>query len=416
MKIAIIGGGAAGMMAAAALLEEKTAAQIHLFEKNKILGQKVIISGGGRCNVTTGITDKNILRKKYTRGADFLIPAIAAFPPAKVREWFEARGVPLKNEPDNRVFPVSDDGHDVVGAFEKMFELGGVQIHLTESVKTLLPTPAGFTMETNKDQYEFDVVIITTGGNAYRHTWSTGDGYEFAKACGHTITKLGPSLNSFEVVEEWPKTLSGLSLPNAKLTAIAQDGEKKTAVGPMLFTHFGITGPAVFALSSHLAFTPISKTEPLSLTIIPDEGHPFEKLEALLQERYQTSGTKQLRKVINEIYPKRFVDVILEMAGAPKNQTMAKLSKELRRAVVHLLSGALQLNLSARRPGDEFVTAGGVDLKEVDAKTMRSKLNANLYFAGEVLDVDGVTGGFNLQSSWAAGRLAGKSIAKAAKK
>lgn len=271
-------------------------------------------------------------------------------------------------------------------------------------------------METNKEQYEFDVVVITTGGNAYRHTGSTGDGYEFAKACGHTITKLGPSLNSFEVVEEWPKTLSGLSLPNAKLTAIAEDGEKKTAIGPILFTHFGITGPVVFALSSHLAFTTISKTAPLSLTLIPDEGHPFEKLEAVLQERYQTNGAKQLRKVLNEIYPKRFVDAILAMSGAPANQTMAKLSKELRRAVVHLLSGALQLNLSARRPGDEFVTAGGVELKEVDAKTMRSKLNPNLYFAGEVLDVDGVTGGFNLQASWAAGRLAGKSIAKAAKK
>lgn len=410
MKIAIIGGGAAGMMAAATLLEKGVAAEIHLFEKNNKLGQKVIISGGGRCNVTTGLTDKNILRKKYTRGADFLIPAISAFPPGKVREWFEAHGVPLKNEPDNRVFPVSDDGHDVVRAFEKLFAEGGVHLHLMESVKVMRPEAGGFSIETAKEVYAFDAVVLTTGGNAYRQTGSTGDGYAFAKACGHTITKLGPSLNSFEIVEEWPKLLSGLSLPNAKVSAIAEDGQKKSATGPLLFTHFGLSGPAVFALSSHLAFTSIIPATPLSVSLIPEAELTFERLEVRLLERYQAGGTKQLRRVLNELYPKRFVDVILEMAGVPEHQTVAELSKELRRAVVHLLTGSLELHFAARRPGDEFVTAGGVTLDEVDPQTMRSKLHPNLYFAGEILDVDGVTGGFNLQASWAAGRLAGKSI------
>lgn len=412
MKIAIIGGGAAGMMAAATLLEEGVNAQIHLFEKNKILGQKVIISGGGRCNVTTGITDKNVLRKKYTRGSDFLIPALAAFPPGRVREWFEAHGVPLKNEPDNRVFPVSNNGHDVVGAFEKLFAKGGVNLHLMESVKRLEPNGAAFKLQTNKADYDFDVVVLTTGGNAYRHTGSTGDGYAFAKSCGHTITNLGPSLNSFELVEGWPKALSGLSLEKAQLSAVAEDGKRKSADGPVLFTHFGITGPAVFALSSHLAFTSISKAQPLVVAINPDANQTFETVLGLLQEKYQTSGTKLLRKVLGELYPKRFVEAVLSEAKIAGGQTMANVSKEDRRAVAHLFSGKLQLHFAARRPGDEFVTAGGVNLNEIDAKTMRSKVNPNLYFAGEILDVDGVTGGFNLQASWAAGRLAGKSIPK----
>ncbi len=412
MRVAIIGGGAAGLMAAATLLEQNPGCEIHLFEKNKILGQKVIISGGGRCNVTTGITDKNLLRKKYTRGADFLIPALTAFPPTKVRGWFERHGVPLKVEEDLRVFPVSDDGHDVVGAFEKLFANGGVNLHLSEPVKALAPLESGFSLETGKGATSFDAVVITTGGNAYRHTGSAGDGYAFAKACGHTITKLGPSLNSFETADNWPKQISGLSLPMARLEAHDEDGKKKRADGPILFTHFGVSGPAVFALSSHLAFTPLTKDHPIEMTIIPDAEQTFETWDTFLSESFYGSRNALVRTVLSERLPKRFVEQVLLHAKIPYDQKGVTLTKDQRRQIAHLLSGQLNLSLAARRPGDEFVTAGGVALEEVDPKTMRSLKNQNLYFAGEILDVDGVTGGFNLQASWATGYLVGLSIAQ----
>lgn len=415
MRVAIIGGGAAGLMAAATLLEQNPGCEIHLFEKNKILGQKVIISGGGRCNVTTGITDKNLLRKKYTRGADFLIPALTSFPPKKVRGWFERHGVPLKVEEDLRVFPVSNDGHDVVGAFETLFASGGVNLHMSEPAKSLVPADSGFSLETGKGTMTFDAVVITTGGNAYRHTGSSGDGYAFAKACGHTITKLGPSLNSFETADTWPKQISGLSLPFARLEAVGEDGKKKRADGPILFTHFGVSGPAVFALSSHLAFTPLTKDRPIVMTLIPDAEQTFETWDTFLTESFYGSGNALVRTVLSERLPKRFVEQLLILAKIAYEQKGATLTKDQRRQIAHLLSGQLTVSLSARRPGDEFVTAGGVALDEVDPKTMRSIKNPNLYFAGEVLDVDGVTGGFNLQASWATGHLAGLSITQKTK-
>ncbi len=398
-------------MAAATLLEEVVQAEIHLFEKNKILGQKVIISGGGRCNVTTGIHDKQLLRKKYTRGADFLIPAISQFPPKQVMAWFERHGVPLKTEDDLRVFPQSDDGHDVVGAFEHLFRDGGVRVHLATTIKAVIPTEQGFQIESTQSTESFDVVVITTGGNAYRHTGSTGDGYAFAKACGHTITPLGPSLNSFEIVESWPKELSGLSLPNARLEAVANDGAKKNATGPMLFTHFGISGPAVFALSSHLAFTPVSARGPILVSLIPEAEQTFETWDAWMKKTFHGGGSLLLRSALAEVLPRRFVEQLLALAKIAPEQTGASLTKEKRRQLLHLLSGSLKLALAARRPGDEFVTAGGVELTEVDPQTMQSLVKKGLFFGGEVLNVDGVTGGFNLQASWATGRLAGKSIA-----
>jgi len=410
MRIAIIGGGAAGLMAAATLLEEGVHAEIHLFEKNKILGQKVIISGGGRCNVTTGIHDKQILRKKYTRGADFLVPAISAFSPKQVMSWFEGHGVPLKTEDDLRVFPKSDDGHDVVGAFERLFREGKLQMRLGEAVKAITPVNKGFSLETTAGAESFDIVVVTTGGNAYRHTGSTGDGYAFAKACGHTITPLGPSLNSFEIIESWPKTLSGLSLTKARLEAIASDGQKKSATGPLLFTHFGVSGPVVFALSSHLAFTPVSARTPILVSLIPSADQTFESWDTWMKKTFHGGGSLLLRSALAEHLPRRLVEQLLILAKIDPDQTGASITKEKRRQLLHLLSGSLKLAFAARRPGDEFVTAGGVELAEVDPKTMQSLKTPGLFFAGEVLNIDGVTGGFNLQASWATGRLAGKSI------
>lgn len=412
-QIAIIGGGAAGLMTAASLLEQHAKADIHLFERNTYLGAKVIISGGGRCNVTTGITDKKLLLSKYTRGSEFLKTAIYDFPPEKVKSWFEEHGVPLKIEEDLRVFPRSDDGKDIVKAFENLFKKGKVHLHLKETVASVTPTTEQkFTITTNTGSAEYDFVVITTGGNAYQHTGSKGDGYSFARACGHSITRLGPSLNSFLTAEEWPKKLSGLSLENARLETITESGEKKQAIGPMIFTHFGISGPSTFALSSHLAFTPISKDTPHQIQLIPEATKNFERWDEQLRQSIATSGQRQMQTILGDFLTHRLAEAILTLAHVSPQKKSAEISKEERKKIVQLLSGSLTLILIQRRPGDEFVTAGGVELSEVDHKTMASKKCPGLYFAGEILDVDGLTGGFNLQASWAMGRLAGKSIAE----
>lgn len=400
MKIAIIGGGAAGMMAAATLIENKATAEVHLFEKNKTLGSKVKISGGGRCNVTTGIRDRKTLLSKYPRGADFLKHTLGKFSPKACWNWFEEHGVPLKNEEDDRVFPISDNGEDVVKIFEKII----TNIHYQEPVENLKPINEKFELTTNQQTYNFDFVVITTGGNAFAHTGSTGDGYHFAKNCGHTIKELGPSLNSFETKEDWPKDLSGLSLENAELIH-----EEITEKGPFLFTHFGITGPVTFALSARTAYKEVSVSTPLPISLKVDSQFNEAELSKELQESFQKNGAKQVINCMPKI-PKRLSEKILKICQIDPTQKCAELSKEHRQAIVKKLCGDLELNLIKRRPGDEFVTAGGVSLSEVDPKTMESKVTPNLYFAGEVLDFDGLTGGFNLQSSWATGRLAGQSI------
>ncbi len=413
MKIAVIGGGAAGLMVISTLIEKKINAEIYLFEKNDVLGKKVSISGGGRCNVTTGITDKKELLLNYIRGNKFLIPALLAFSPEEVMNWFQGNGVPLKIEKDLRVFPKSDIGNDVVNLFYKIFKKSSrVKLHILEAVKELRFFNEQFTIVTNEKEYDFDLVVITSGGNAYKHTGSTGDGYDFAKACGHTITSLGPSLNSFEAEEDWIKRLSGLSFPNAKLTFTLNGGKKKEVVGPVLFTHFGISGPAVFALSAHLAFSEISKLSPMKIKLNPSAVDHFDSYERKLMALILNNGARQIINTLSELLPKSFVEELLTMANVSKDKKSAEVSKNERNRICNLLSSGIEVTLISRRKGDEFVTAGGVCLSEVNNKTMQSKLNFNLYLAGEVLDIDGLTGGFNLQSAWATGRLAGINIAK----
>lgn len=410
-KIAIVGGGAAGLMTAVTLLEENITAEIHLFEKNNVLGKKVAISGGGRCNVTTGITDKSILLSKYTRGEKFLIPAINNFPPEKVFEWFENKGVPLKVEKDLRVFPKFDNGKDIVSVFEKCFK-NKIKTHLSQAIKVVKFKNNKFYLISDKQEYEFNILVITSGGNAYKHTGSSGDGYDFAKSLGHTITELGPSLNSFEVKEKWCKNLSGLSLEDAGLIAKLKDGKIIRVNGPFLFTHFGISGPAVFSLSSHIAFQKITNDCEFKVSLLPISNFHFDKWNELLLKMFQENSKKQILQIISDYLPKRLSEEVLILANIKKDKKASEVSKEERKKLSHLLSGSLDIALISRRPGDEFVTAGGVSLEEVNKKTMQSKINEGLYFAGEVLNIDGFTGGFNLQSAWATGRLAGISIAK----
>jgi len=414
-KIAIIGGGAAGIMCAATILEENDNLQIDLFEKNTTLGVKVSISGGGRCNVTTGITDKPVLLSKYIRGSKFLSPAMSAFPPDQVIKWFEKHNIPLKIEDDLRVFPRSDIGTDIVDAFHTVFNKHKerMKIHFVEGVTDVQRNGnVKFKLTTKKSEYIFDSIILTTGGNAYSHTGSTGDGYQFAKIFGHSITPLGPSLNSFEVQEEWCKDLKGISFQNAKIEVVLSNGQRKSVVGPALFTHFGVSGPAIFAMAAHIAFEKITKIAPIKIFITPESTANFEELDSSLNRSLSQNGGKYVINILSEFVPYRLAEKILEISKIEGDKKSAEISKEQRRQIVHLLTGKLMITLFSRRPGDEFVTAGGVELTEVESKTMKSRLNPNLYFAGEVLDIDGLTGGFNLQAAWATGRMAGLAMSK----
>jgi predicted Rossmann fold flavoprotein len=410
MRVAIIGGGAAGMMCAASLQELRPEAEIFLLDRNDGLGKKVIISGGGRCNVTTGIADVQTVLAKYPRGAKFLIRAMLNFPPAAVYAWFEARGVPLKTQADLRVFPVSDNGKDVVGVFEKLFTEGKTRVMLKCSVVKVEKVGQEFALHTKGQAAPLmvDKLVLTTGGQAYRQTGSTGDGYAFAVSLGHTITALAPSLNAFFTKQVWPAKVSGLSFENATITAKRERSPHFT--GPFLFTHKGLSGPAVFALSSLVAFEKYDAANPLEITIDLFPGQVIDALRARFDAILAENQNKQFSNVLGLLVPKSLAEIIvaeLEISETKRVNQVAK--KDINRCLDWLK--AVPLSVVARGAGDEFVTAGGVNLSEIDPKTLESKICPGLYFAGEVMDVDGFTGGFNLQASWAAGRLAGSSIA-----
>lgn len=410
MKIAIVGGGAAGLMAAASALEADAQAEIFLCEKNDGLGKKVIISGGGRCNVTTGILDIRTVLTKYPRGGKFLSSAMYAFPPASIIDWFESHGVPLKTEKDLRVFPISDDGRDIVRVFEQLFSRANIHVLLRSNVEDIQKTDAGFQIffKDHQAQIHVDRVILTTGGQAYRKTGSTGDGYAFALSLGHTITALAPSLSSFTTLERWPAEISGLSFESACLHA--QNQAKAQFTGPFLFTHKGISGPAVFALSSLVAFDAFDAQHPLSITIDLFPEQTFEQLRASIQAQLQLAPKKQCENVFANIVPKSLADIIVREKSLSQKRAN-ELSKTDIVGVINWLK-ATPLKIVGRGAGDEFVTAGGVSLKEVNPKTMESLVCPGLFFAGEILDVDGYTGGFNLTASWATGRAAGQNAAR----
>jgi len=410
--IAIIWWWAAGMMAAATLLErDDFSGTILLFEKNKRLWAKVIISGGGRCNVTTWVVKRNELKTYYTRGAEFLDRAFREFWPRQVRAWFEDHWVSLKQEEDGRIFPVSDDGKDIVEVFENIFHQDDrMSIQFWESVESVSKNNDTYCITTSKREYVTNAVVLTTGGNAYAHTWSSGDGYAFARACWHTITPLWPSLNSFMTREKRLQDLSGLSFINAWLWVSLSSGEFKRTEGPMLLTHFWCSGPAVFVIASYTAFEDVSWDKPMHIYFQPRADMNYDQRNESLLSDAQTSPKKSIQNILSSYFPKRFVQSLLGELHIQSQQQVSTLTKQQRTHIAKLLWDWIQLTCIKRRPGDEFVTAWGVSLNEIDNKTMQSTICPWLYFAGEIMDVDWVTWWYNLQASWAAGRLVGKSI------
>lgn len=409
MKVCIIWWWAAWMMCAAVIAESASHHEIHLFEKNRKLWTKVLISGWWRCNVTTGYFKKHDLQSKYIRWRDFLQHAISAFWPRKMRQWVEAHGVPLKVEDDMRVFPQSDNGADVVWIFEKVFREKNVQIHFGEWVDTLQKNEWWFVITTKGWTYTFDAVVITTWGNAYAHTWSAGEWYDLAKPLGHTITPLWPSLNSFLVQEERIKTLSGISFPNAQISY-----EKAKVVWPVLLTHFGTSWPAVFAFSAHSTFEKVSRDHPLAIRLTPFAERNTEWRTKRLNDLVQNSPKKQTNTVLGYEFPDRFADALLIVCKIAPEKKIADLLREEKTVLCKTLGEWILLHLIARRAWDEFVTAWGIDTNEIDPDTLESMVCPWLYFAGEVINVDGVTGWYNLQACRSTGYAAGKAIAESA--
>lgn len=433
MSIAIIWWWAAGLMCAATLLESGYSDDIYLFDKNPHLGAKVIISGGGRCNVTTSFYRKEILKTKYPRGRDFIEPSITAFGPKKIYKRFSDHDVPLKIEKDGRVFPVSNNGKDVVWIFEQLFVwYHNLKLCLGERITSVIRRDSmltnvnrltsldsdttdshlasgwqkRFTIVSDKCQYHVDNVVITTGWNAYRHTWSTGDGYAFAQSLWHSITKLWPSLNSFESDCAWIKELSWLSFPESQI--IAHDNQRFD--GPLLLTHFGMSGPMIFAYSAHVAFELCDKKTPLVLRWKPIWTMSFDTWMKFLQDQIMNNPKKQIDGILKQLFPLRFVHSFLYSIGIGSNWIMNTLTKHHLKVIAKELGEGIEIIFVARRAGDEFVTAGGVSTNEIDPLTMESSICSGLYFAGEIINVDGITWWYNLTSSRASGYIAGKGI------
>ncbi len=392
LQIAVIGGGAAGMMAAGKAAS--LGASVTLFEKNDRFGKKLYITGKGRCNVTNACTVNDFLANVPTNPR-FLYGAAARFTPADTMEFFENLGVALKVERGNRVFPVSDHSSDIVNALVRYAKDNGVTTQ-NEKVTAIRPAEEGYVVETSRGRYPFDRVIVATGGLSYPTTGSDGDGYRFAKELGIDVIPTRPSLVPLETSEAWCPLLQGLALKNVALTAIDTKSGKVVYrdFGEMLFTHFGLSGPVVLSLSAHLP-DPAAGRYRLEIDLKPalDEA----TLDKRLLSDFSKYANRDFSNALSDLLPSKMISVFVGLCGIPPHQKVHSITKAQREQILHLLKH-LTVTVKRMRPISEaIITSGGVSVKELSPKTMESKKHPGLYFAGEVIDLDAYTGGFNLQ-------------------
>ena len=410
-RVLVIGGGAAGMLAA--LFAARNGAQATILERNEKLGKKVYITGKGRCNVTNTAEGEEFMRA-IVRNPRFLYAAFSAFNNADMMDLMEKLGVPLKVERGNRVYPQSDRASDVTNGLKRELERLGVRMRFDTRVKHLILEDGacrGAILQ-GGEKIEADAVIICTGGASYPLTGSTGDGYDLAKEAGHSIQKPIPALVPINTRESWPSMLSGLSLKNVSLKAWKAGGKKKKYFydeqGEMLFTHFGISGPLVLTLSSYM---PEDMTD-IKLCIDLKPALDEQTLDARLLRDFQEYSRKQLTAVMDGLVPHNLGQQILVLAGISPQTPVNSVTQAQRATILQLLK-ALPLTVKGLRGLEEaIVTRGGVTVKEINPSNMESKLTKGLYFAGEVMDVDAHTGGYNLQIAFSTGALAGKAAAE----
>ncbi|MDD3367989.1 MAG: NAD(P)/FAD-dependent oxidoreductase [Lachnospiraceae bacterium] len=416
-KVLVIGGGAAGMMAAYAAAE--SGHQVTLIEKNEKLGKKVYITGKGRCNVTNACATEDFFNQVVTN-KKFLYSALYQFDTDRLMNLLEENGCKLKVERGGRVFPVSDHASDIIGAMKRILNRQKVEIMLLTEVEKLLVKDQemkGVVLK-NGETITADAVIVSTGGLSYETTGSTGDGFKFAKDNKIAVTETVPSLVPLETAEKWCQKLQGLSLKNVALKLLVDGKEKYNGFGEMLFTHFGVSGPLALTASCYYysAVKQAMKKKKdgtpaevkLSLDLKP--ALTAEQLDKRILRDFESEQNKAFKNALNGLYPSKMVPVMIELSGIDPEQKVNLVTREQRQKLVSLTKD-LRITVTGTRDFKEaIITQGGVSVKEINPSTMESKKVKGLFFAGEVLDVDAFTGGFNLQIAWSTGYLAGNSI------
>lgn len=403
-NVIVVGGGAAGMMAA--VFAARNGQNVQLLEKNEKLGKKLFITGKGRCNITNA-ADIEDLFTAVTSNPKFLYSGFYSFTNQQVIDFFEELGVKTKIERGERVFPVSDHSSDVIAAFSRELKSLGVSVSLHTEVRELLceQDKVCGVLLTNGKKMKADAVIVATGGISYPSTGSTGDGYRFAKETGHRVTELLPSLVPMEVRQWYAKELQGLSLRNIEICIT--DGKKKLyeEFGEMLFTHYGVTGPVILSASSVVGKTLRKKELTLHIDLKPALSE--EQLDKRILREFDANHNKQYKNSIDSLFPAKLKPVMIELSEIEPEKKVNEITKEERQRLVHLIKDFTMTLTGLRSYNEAIITKGGVSVKEVDPGTMESKKMKGLYFAGEVLDLDAVTGGYNLQIAWSTGYLAG---------
>ena len=416
--VVVIGGGPAGMMAA--ITASQKGNHVILIEKMKSLGRKLLITGKGRCNITSSLPIEDFIKNTPGNGK-FLYSCYQSFTNKDIIKFLKEEGLEVKEERGNRVFPITDHSQDVLDCFMKKLKKSNVEIHYNEKVEEILyeekereKIVAG--IKTNKEVIKADKVILATGGKSYPLTGSTGDGYDLAKKLGHTIKDIKPSLVPLEIYEkDVCKELQGLSLKNVSIKIL--DSEKNKHIyedfGEMLFTHFGVSGPIILSSSAHLVrYKNIEekyKNRSIKLVIDFKPALSEQKLEARILRDFDELKNKQYKNSLDKLLPQKLIPVIVKESKIDATKKVNEITKEERRNLVHLLKN-FTLEIKAFRPIEEaIITSGGINIKEINPKTMESKIVKNLYFAGEIIDVDSYTGGFNLQIAYSTGYVAGLS-------
>ena len=410
--VIVVGGGAAGMFAAIAAA--KNGHQVTLYEKNEKLGKKIFITGKGRCNITNA-ADMEELFDAVVTNSKFLYSSFYGYTNQNVIDFFEDAGVPVKIERGNRVFPISDHSSDVIRALEREMKKVGVKVCLNTEVKSVEAEKGKFNKVVLKDTttQTADACIVATGGLSYRSTGSTGDGFRFAENVGHKVTQCFPSLVPMETKEPWICELQGLSLRNVEAKVLDGKKELYKDFGEMLFTHFGVSGPLIISASSYVGKKFMDKNgqkKELTLEIDLKPALTEEQLDQRVLRDFEENHNRQFKNAITKLFPTKLIPVMLELGGIDPEKKVNSIEKEERKQFVHLIKHFRMTLTGLRDYPEAIITKGGVNVKEIDPGTMESKLVKGLYFAGEVLDLDALTGGFNLQIAWSTGYAAGNAI------
>lgn len=403
-KIGVIGAGPAGILAAS--MASSNGAEVYLIEKNEKIGKKLYITGKGRCNVTNASPIEDFF-DFIVSNKNFLYSSLYSFTNENLVELLNKYNVETKVERGNRVFPKSDKSSDVIKSLDRLMKEKNINLLLNTKVDKIVKNDNKFKVFIGKEKLEFDILVLATGGVSYPVTGSSGDGLKFAKEMGHTITELKASLVPIEIDEAFIKELQGLSLKNVTLKSFNGDKKIHESFGEMIFTHFGISGPIVLSTSSYINK---ESWKNLRLEIDFKPALSSKQLDERILKDFEIYNNKQFKNALNDLLPQKIIPIIIYNSGIEAEKTVNQVTKFERENLVRSIKG-MPLKFKALRPIEEgIITSGGVDVKEINPSTMESLLIDNLFFAGEIIDVDALTGGFNLQIAFSTGFLAGTSI------